>query len=198
MKKVALSIAFATFAAPAFAEDSGFYLGADAGFSRTRDNNVTTINTPNAATSRTKGIVGIYGGYQFTPNWGIEAKFTGAGENRATNPANGNVLNAKSDAFSLTAVGTLPLSDSFSLYGKLGYARTKTSVTSTVPTITGTRHGSVTYGLGGQYNVSKTMGIRFGYDAYNSAIMDNTAGSRTFGKNTYHSSVYTVGAVFKL
>ena len=72
---------------------------------------------------------------------------------------------AKSTGFSLSGVGSLPLNQNFSLFGKLGFAM-----------ITGSPGGSytgndmksraLTYGVGGQFNLNPSVGIRLGWDKY--------------------------------
>lgn len=182
MKNIIAVGVLAVLATPAFADDSGFYIGVDAGSARA---GTPSSFAGSAVTTHTKTVVGILAGYQFDKNWGVEAKYTGAGEVSIASTT------AKTDVYSLSAIGTLPLADAFSLYGKLGYASAKTSVTTT-STWAGATRSAVTYGLGGQYNVTPAVGIRLGWDRYSAAIVDTTA-----AKNNYDNDVYTIGAVFK-
>jgi opacity protein-like surface antigen len=65
----------------------------------------------------------------------------------------------------LSGVGSIPFNQNFSLFGKLGYAM-----------ITGKPGGAyignekkskaTTYGLGAQFNLNSSMGIRLGWDKY--------------------------------
>jgi OmpA-OmpF porin, OOP family len=181
----ALLLAAIATSAPAFAADTGFYAGLDAGIARAGNPDPAATSTSNS-----KAVAGILGGYQFSKNWGIEGKYTGAGEVDTVNAA-GGVANVKADALSLSGVGTLPLSDSFSLYGKLGYASTKTSVSSSSGAGGATR-SAPTYGLGILYNVNAQIGVRLGWDRYGAAEI-NGAGA----KQDYNSNVYAVGVVYK-
>jgi hypothetical protein len=71
----------------------------------------------------------------------------------------------KSTGFSVSGIGSIPLNERFSLFGKLGYA-----------VITGEPGGSftgsdannraVTYGFGGQINIGTAVGVRLGWDKY--------------------------------
>jgi opacity protein-like surface antigen len=83
----------------------------------------------------------------------------------------------------------MPMSDTLSLYGKLGYASTKTSISG--GGATGATRGAATYGLGLQYNVSPAVGIRFGWDRYGAAV--NSGGV----KSNFNANVVGVGAVMK-
>ena len=194
MKKVLAAAILSALAAPTFAE--GFYAGFDVGSASADTSSIVTVKAPSASASKNKTVAGIYAGYDFTPNWAVEAKYTGAGENKATTAA-GGVFNVKADAFALTLVGTAPLSDSFEVYGKLGYASTKTTVTSSIAgAYSGASRNAATYGVGAQYNVSKAVGIRLGYDVYPAQVQDNTAGSPTLGNNNFNTSVWAIGAKF--
>jgi OOP family OmpA-OmpF porin len=186
MKKIAIAALLSVVvAAPAFAADEGFYAGVTLGQAR------TTAPSGVALSKSTDTVGGILGGYQFTKNWGAEAFYTGAGKWNGVSTG-GAVGNGKADAWGLNAVGTLPLSNAFSLYGKLGYASTKSTASSAPAGLTGATRGAATYGLGGTYNVSPAVGIRFGWDRYGAAISNNLG-----AKQNYNSDVYSLGAVVK-
>lgn len=173
MKKIATAaLISAAFAAPAFAEDQGVYVGLNVG-----QGNVSTAGAGWSKSSET--IFGGLVGYQINRNFAVEGQFTGTG--KATNVAG----TLKADALSLSAVGILPLNDAFSLYGKLGVA----SVSSTSSAAFGgnATRTSATYGVGAQYNVTPTIGLRAGYDVYKAKTT-----TQNFDTNTV-----TVGAVFK-
>lgn len=184
MKKIAIAALLSSIvAAPAFAADEGFYAGINLG--RTNSN----VSVLGVATSKNATVGGVLAGYQFTKNWAVEAEYTGAGK-FSTTPA---ALSGKTDALSLSAVGIWPMSDAFSLYGKLGVARTTTTATS-VPfgVVSGKNRTDLTYGLGLQYNVTPAVGIRAGYDRYNSEFTGPAVISGKFSSNKW-----SVGAVFK-
>lgn len=191
MKKLIAVLAVAGFISPAYAE--GVFAGVDVGTGK--GDTPATFNT--ATMSGSKTIAGIFAGYDFSENLAVEAKYTGAGEITATY-AGGTLARVKGDAFALNVVGTLPLSEDFDLYGKLGWANTRTSISAntTTKTLNGTSRNGVTYGLGAQYNVSKSVGIRLAYDVYPASVQDVTAGSTTPGDNKFNYSVWTIGAKF--
>lgn len=190
MKKIALAtLLSAIVAAPAFASDEGFYAGVTLGQSRTSN----PYNGNFAMSKSTDTVAGILGGYQFTKNWGAEVFYTGAGKFSAV--SGGITGSGKADTWGIVGTGTLPLSDAFSLYGKLGYASTKT--TTSIPAgfaLTGATRAAATYGLGGTYNVNPSVGIRFGWDRYAGATQNGV----TLGaKDNFNSDVYSLGAVVK-
>lgn len=182
MKKTAVVLLLSTIvAAPAFADNSGWYAGLTAGTSRSSTPNGTTL------TDSSKTVGSVLGGYQFDNNWGVEGEYAGAGE---ITDISG--MNSKAYAWSLKAIGTLPLSDVFGLYGKLGYANTKTTVSDPRAAYSGATRSAVTYGLGLKYAATSAVDIRLGWDRYGAAI-----NNVLIGKDDYHSNIYSVGVVYK-
>jgi OOP family OmpA-OmpF porin len=180
MKKIAAVLLSAVISAPAFAADEGFYAGITLG-----NGKPNVAPTAQALSKSSNFIYGGLAGYQYNKNLAVEAQFTGAG--KATDIA-GNTV--KADALSLTAVGLLPLSDSFELLGKLGVASAKTTSSAGATNLGASRTG-LTYGLGAQYNVTQNLGIRLVWDRY--AVATVNAGVKT----NANANVMTVGAVYK-
>jgi OOP family OmpA-OmpF porin len=182
MKKIAAVVLLATVvAAPAFAADEGFYAGVTLGSGKP---NVTPV--AGAVLSKTSNFV--YGGllgYQYNKNLATEIGYGGVG--KATDVA-GNTV--KGDALSLVAVGTLPLSDGFSLLGKLGVSSAKTTSSGAATNLGASRTG-LTYGIGAQYNVSDNLGLRVSYDRY--PVATTNAGVKT----NANANVMNVGVVYK-
>jgi OOP family OmpA-OmpF porin len=113
-------------------------------------------------------------------------QYTGIG--KVTDKISGT---AKGDAASMTAIGFLPLNDTFSLYGKLGVAVTKTTVSSSLAPMNDATRTAPTYGAGAEYHLNKNIGMRLGWDHYAAAV--NEAGGN---KNNLHSNVISAGAVY--
>jgi OOP family OmpA-OmpF porin len=180
MKKIVAAVLLSAIVAPAFAADQGIYAGITLGSGKPGV-------TPGAAalSKNSNAIFGGLVGYQYNKNLAAEVQFTGIG--KATDVA-GNTV--KGDAFSVSAVGFLPLSDSFELYGKLGLASTKTTASAGATNLGTTRSG-VTYGIGAQYNVNQNIGVRLGWDRY--GVATTAAGLKSNG----NSDVMTVAAVYK-
>lgn len=181
MKKItaALLLTTAVAAAPAaFAADNGYYAGLTLGSA--------TTSAPAAAgvtTKKTDTPYGIVGGYQYNKNLAVEVAYTGAGRYRTA------TTSVKADALSIAAVGTMPLSDTFGLYGKLGFANVSSKA---VGAGTGNvSRTSATYGVGVQYNASQNIGIRFGYDRYGAAVNLNNV------KQNYNVNVWGIAAIYK-
>ncbi len=167
MIKIAIVVLLSAFvAAPAIAGDA--YLGVNAG-----------QNKIDVATVKASTAYGVLGGYAFNENIAAEVSYTNIGSaerNLSVDKLTGNVM-------SIAAVGSLPLSQAFTLFAKLGYAQSKIDVAG----FSSQTKSDLTYGVGAQFNASKTVGIRLGYDSFKVA------------KNpTANSALITIGAVFKL
>ena len=144
MKKFAIAILTSAFiAAPAIAADTGFYAGVKLG---SANKSINSISESNSA-------FGFFGGYSFNPNVAAEIGYTDLGT-----VASGIV---KFSALELSAVGSYPINQQFSLYGKLGLANSKEEGGG----FSGTR-SALTYGVGGQFNAASNIGVRLGWEHY--------------------------------
>ena len=100
-----------------------FYAGAGVGRS-----NASGLNASGAATTTTNYSASIdsssnswklYGGYQFTPMWGVEVQYTDLGKRNGnvafTGAVNANVglSTSNSSQWGVAATGTLPLNNDF-------------------------------------------------------------------------------------
>jgi OOP family OmpA-OmpF porin len=120
----AVTLAQAVSSSPAFAQ--GLYAEIGAGRSHARADCAGTSQCDrNGAFVR--GILG----YEFTPNWALEVTLADLGRIQATAtvPGVGSVqASARMRSFGIGAAGTWPLSEAFSMTGRLGIASNKTSV----------------------------------------------------------------------
>ncbi len=153
--------------APAFAaEPHGWYLGAGVGYAQ---NKLSDNVFPSGTSEKTNDIgFKIYGGYQFTPNWAVEAEYLNFGKYSANYPGDGSDQ-AKTSGLGISAVGTLPLSAQFALLGKLGvlakytkansYDNSGNSFYSQNKTTT-----AVLLGLGAEYRFTQNFALRGEYE----------------------------------
>lgn len=163
----------------------GMYAGFGFGQSRYRDVVGTAVN------SRVEGWK-VYSGYQFNNYLGVEGGYANLNDATGSNP--GNIFKTKSDAWTLDALMSYPLTDKFSVTGRLGaaYVLTETDTITFVasPPLTPpgvlnkrTRTGKDSYephyGVGIRYALFNNMDLRaewerFDLDHYNIDLM--TAG----------------------
>lgn len=166
MKKIAtLTLLSTLISTPALAAEA--YLGLHAG---QNDMDVTGVKASTA--------MGVFGGYSFNEYIAGELSYTDLG--KADTDTAG--LTVSGTAIGLSAVGSWPINPQFSLFAKLGYASTKIEPSG----FDSQTKDDVTYGLGGQFNATKSIGIRLGYDNY-----------RVGKDTTKDSALYTLAALFK-
>jgi OOP family OmpA-OmpF porin len=135
------------------------------------------------------------GGYQFTPNLGIEANYGILGKPTMSGTVLGVAINgeAKLNTLQVAATGTYPVADAFSLIGKLGIARTTLDVSASGGGFSSSSSATSTklaYGIGAQYDISKTLGVRAQYENLGEVGDVNTTG-------TTKVSLISAGVVFK-
>lgn len=122
----------------------------------------------------------VYGGYQFNKYLALEGGYTNLNDAHAnttiTAPSAGTIrTNVATDAWSLAAVGTYPITDKFSLMGKVGAAYVLTEITAKA---TGSGSGTTAsvavgddsyrpvYGLGVSYALLDNLNLRAEYERF--------------------------------
>jgi OOP family OmpA-OmpF porin len=154
MKKfIAVALLSSVFVAPAFAEGTGFYGALDL--------NTWSLSNKGAGDTNPSTGFRIAGGYNFTPNWGAELGYTQSGNGTTTGTAPGQ--NYKVESTQIAVTGTYPINEQFDVFAKLGYAMNKATGdgTSGCPKCS---NDDFLYGIGGQYNFNKQVGIRLQYE----------------------------------
>jgi len=160
---------------------AGWYAGFDLGRSRLGLNGNdldsafanqgvgTSSSIDNTSTS-----YGLTGGYRFNSNFAVEAGLTRLGEFDYSAPAAGDTISGKykANALSLAAVGIYPLGQAWSLYGKLGAARTNvdldaSSATGATP-VSNESHSGTGWlvGAGLTYDFAQNYYAKAGWDRY--------------------------------
>ena len=201
-----VSAACALTAQAALAQDSGWYAGGNVGrTSATVDNARITSGLASSGLATTSisdrdrdtGYK-IYGGYQLSPNFALEGGYFDLGKfgfTANTNPAgtlNGDI---RLRGLNLDLVGTLPLSERFSLLGRVGanYAQTRgtfsgtgaVGVTNPNPS---KRDTNYKIGVGLQYAFTESLSMRGELERYR---INDAVGNRG------HVDMVSVGLVYK-
>ncbi len=185
MKKIAITLLLSTAAVSSFAADQGFYAALDAGRSTAKD---ACVGAPTCSESDYAYRIG--GGYQFTQNLGIEASYAIMGSVTASGILSSPpgvaalTLDVKPKTLQVAAIGTIPVTDAFSLLGKLGVARTSIDSTATCLGSCAAPSASLSatstklaYGIGAQYELSKGFGFRAQYEYLGEVGDANTTGT---------------------
>jgi len=161
----------------AFAQSSGkgFYIGGSAGITQA-DIDVDAINAALGATSTTADESGTgfkaYAGYSFTPNIAIEGGYFDLGKftTNSTVPAGTVQTEQKFKGFNVDVVGSFPLGDKFSMFGRLGVIQTSQDVSASGPGGTASDSYDKTSwkaGLGVDYMITGGLGVRAEAELYN-------------------------------
>jgi OOP family OmpA-OmpF porin len=116
-----------------------------------------------------------FGGYQFTPNFAIEAGYQDLGG------VSRNGLHASITAFDLSFIGAWELGNRFALLGRIGAYRANTSDA-------GTNVGPI-FGFGGRYALTQNAAFRLEWQRY------ARLGPQT--QATLNVDVLSIGAVYR-
>ncbi len=153
-----LSAAAVAAAFPAAAQDqsrmrnalSSVYLGGDIGQAKFKDacNGISGCDDKDTQW-------GLFGGYQFNRNLGAEVGYHDLGH--VSTP--GGSINGK--AWEIDAVGSLPLTDQFSAYGKLGGYHGRFNGNGLDD-----KHNDWTWGAGLQWDMTRNVGLRGEFQQY--------------------------------
>jgi OOP family OmpA-OmpF porin len=130
----------------------------------------------------------LFGGYDFNQTWGVEAGYTDFRKSHANYSLNGVPGSAESDghSFYLAGKAMAPINDQFSVYGKLGAAWNKSTLTATDTTLNRDLSKTELYGgVGVQYNLNQQVALTAEYERYGK--------SKDFGAK---ADVWTVGAKY--
>lgn len=108
----------------------------------------------------------LFLGIQIIPNLGIELAYNNFG----------NFRGKDADAYSLVAVGTLPLGDTFDIFGKVGTAENHTKFAGT------TNHRELVTGFGVGFKATSGLSLRIEYENFG-RLMDESSGINTTATN---------------
>lgn len=180
LKKWVLASSLTLIAGAACAQD--WYGGASLGQSKNRfSSSDFSFGSPTlVAESKDQTDTGykLTLGYQFNPNLAVEGSFADLGEFHYTYTGIGAWagLDGEGDytvrAWTLAAVGSLPLTEQFSVFGKIGAAATKakSSIDHNIPAVLAlggsTSRTNLLWGVGARYDFTKTLGVRAEYEDY--------------------------------
>ena len=166
---------------------ANWYAGFGVGAGRSRDaasnvqNGITTLAGLGISSSATfntgRAAFNIFGGYQFNRYVAAEIGWIDFGNYNLNGTAvSGGTSVAVSEtdkisAFTLAAVGTIPINQTFSVFGKAGIAVSQDKESCTISGSTcASASDSATkpmFGIGGEMNASQNVGLRLEYDQYN-------------------------------
>ena len=109
MHFIARALVSAAALAALSAQAEGLYVGGSVGPTRYRGPDIGGLSTDRSGTGGK-----LYGGYEITPNFSVEAGYANLGK------ASSDAGDVKSHGIYVDAVGKVPLSESFSALGRIG------------------------------------------------------------------------------
>jgi OOP family OmpA-OmpF porin len=174
MKTIANALVCASLLVAAAAQAQGLVVGGSIGQSRYKGDDVGGLST-----DRSDSGGKIYGGYQFNPNFSLETGYATMGKFQSA------AGEAKGTGVFIDAVGTIPLSNNFSLLGRVGAFNGKFENTFAGTSDKGT---NVKVGAGVQYDFSSNLGVRGEWERYR---FDATGGTKA------NADLYSVGLNYK-
>lgn len=151
-----------SFAPAALADDNGFSIGADYGRTEAKK---SCDHITNCSDSDKGPKINV--GYDFNKNWGVELGYTSFGTVFDSNDDSVNVRQ-KSNAITLSVLGTVPVHEMFSIYGRLGYARYDTNSTGTIDEVPvkDESGNSPFWGAGVKFHLNEQVALRLEYQNY--------------------------------
>jgi OOP family OmpA-OmpF porin len=177
----------------ALAQDTGWYAGANVGQSATRidDDRIKSglLSSGLATTSisdddRDHGYK-IFGGYQFNKNFALEGGYFDLGQFgflANTNPSGTLSGSIKLRGVNLDAVGTLPITEKFSVFGRMGVTHTQardsftgTGAVTVLNPSPSSRDTNLKVGLGMQYALTDALNLRAEIERYR---VDDAVGNK--------------------
>ena len=151
---MAAGFAMAGAAQAQWANTPGYYVGGNAAQSHLKD-----ASPLGAGTDRSDTGYKFYGGYQFTPNFALEAGYAGLGKFQAST---GHV---KARGLYLDAVGTIPLAPQWSALGRVGVVDTESKISGNGLSVKDHDTG-LKVGAGLQYDFSQSTALRGEWERY--------------------------------
>ena len=198
---IILAAAIATCAFDALAQqraqpvDSGFYLSGSWGQAKVDIDNAAIdadLRAAGAASSSTRSDDQASAwkaafGYQFNRHFALEVSYLDLGDYTintvTTGPAANIAGRIDGKAWSLDAIGILPLSPQFDVFGKIGVHRW--DIDANYAAIIGGAVGSTSasadgtdwkFGLGARWNLTRNFGLQLEWDRYNDVGSSSTTG----------------------
>jgi OOP family OmpA-OmpF porin len=169
----------------AIAEEGKYYVGLSVGQSKFKDA-CTDLDPSNGFVGNCKDTdtaFKIFGGAQFTRNWGGEIAYVDFGKATADGTLLGTPATArmKVNGLAVDATGTLPLGDQFAVFAKLGllgwHVDSSASLSGLGSGSMSASGSSLTYGIGAEWNFTKAFGVRAEWEHFDKVGDDSTGKS---------------------
>jgi OOP family OmpA-OmpF porin len=168
-------------------QDRGWYIGGSLGQSKVdidtgslaSDLAAGGINTTGFSTDEKDTGWKIFGGYKVNRNFAVEAAYMDVGNFDAKTTASIPSLGIGAtpltltfkvkDLFNIAAVGILPITNQFSVFGKLGgyYAKTEIRASAVSTASNSDTNTNLFFGIGVGYDFTRNFGLRAEWERFN-------------------------------
>jgi OOP family OmpA-OmpF porin len=173
-------------------QDTGWYIGGSFGQGEIDIDCTGTTSCDDSDTSWK-----IFGGYHINRNFAVEVGYGALGEVKASTPPFGGIpaadVKIETNAWEVVGIGSLPIADRFSLFGKVGLYGADTDIDVAFAgfgTVTDTDDNvGLTFGFGARYDFTRNFGVRAEWQRYSDVKASD------FGE--FDVDVMSVGIVFR-
>jgi OOP family OmpA-OmpF porin len=149
-----------------------FYVGGAVGQAKEKDACINTISCSNADTG-----IKLFGGYQFNNYLALEGGYLDFGKATISFVPNSH-LSFKATAFTVAAVGSLPLAHGISLLGKVGVYRAQVKATASgMPGSVKVRNTDTAFGIGAKWDFATNFALRVEYEHFKDVGDKNSIGA---------------------
>jgi OOP family OmpA-OmpF porin len=184
-----------------------WYAGVGAGQATVKIPDVSTT-TVTGSGNTTKGTsYKLFGGYQFTPNWGAELAYNNLGSKYSATFTDKTTGSTGFAPFKLrnayfAGTGTLPLGGGFALFAKVGMVKNQTQGSGAcagatcVPVGQDKTRTQPFMGAGAEFPLGKTLALRLEYEDYGKVSNDDIWGTGASGSVKANSWFLSLKANF--
>jgi len=114
----------------------------------------------------------IFGGYMFSPHFGVEGAYVSLGELSYSGSFQGAAVTGgkvEVTGFNVAALGSYPVTEQFSVFGKIGlflWEAKASDTTGGAPFSAKTDGTDVSFGVGVGYNLTRNLGLRAEWELF--------------------------------
>jgi OmpA-OmpF porin, OOP family len=122
----------------------------------------------------------IFGGYMFSRHFGVEAAYVNFGEATYSGDFVGSPVTGgkvEIDGFNLSAIGSLPITEQFSIFGKVGlflWDAEASDTTAGMPFSFKDDGSDISFGIGLGYNFTRNLGVQAEWEMFKTDTADVT------------------------
>jgi OOP family OmpA-OmpF porin len=182
--KLAGAVAACLVCLPAAAQDTGWYLGGAVGQASYREacadfDALSAPAMPFQCSSKEHAAGKAFAGWRFHRMLAVELSYLDFGEAKAEGAVGGAPVNGTvaTRAVGLSGLGIVPVSDTFSVFARLGILQTSTTTQTTGALATRDDRSEVEMhvGIGGMLKLSRGWALRLEFERVNDSKIDLTS-----------------------